>query len=73
MRKCSKSRCRICQFVEEGDTFGENAEYCINFLFDCDSAGVVYLIKCKTCSKIYVGSTITFRNRFNNHKSSGAR
>ena len=74
MRKCSKSRCRICQFVEEGDTFGENAEYCINFLFDCDSPGVVYLIKCKTCSKIYVGSTITsFRKRFNNHKSSANR
>ena len=74
MRKCGKLRSQICQFVEEGDTFGRNAEYCINFLFDCDSPGVVYLIKCKTCSKIYVGSTITsFRKRFNNHKSSANR
>ena len=32
--------------------------------------GVIYVIKCKTCAKIYVGSTITsFRKRFNNHKS----
>ena len=43
--------------------------YYINFSFDCDSAGVIYLLTCKRCSKIYVGSTVTsFRKRFNNHK-----
>ena len=31
---------------------------------------VVYLLRCKTCGKQYVGSTITkFRERFNNYKS----
>ena len=33
--------------------------------------GVIYVIRCTRCSKIYVGSTITsFRKRFNNHNSS---
>ena len=41
------------------------------YCFDCDSAGVIYLLTCRRCSKIYVGSTVTsFRKRFNNHKSS---
>ena len=36
---------------------------------DCNSKNVVYLITCKTCSKQYVGSTVTkFRTRFNNYK-----
>lgn len=53
---------------------GKNRKYFINFEFNCDSCSVVYLIKCKKCSKIYVGSTITsFRKRFNNHKSSLTR
>ena len=75
MRKCGKSRCQICNFVEEGSTLCRNGRtFHINYLFDCDSAGVIYLIICKKCSKIYVGSTITsFRRRFNNHKSSVKR
>ena len=74
MRKCGKSRCQICNFVEEGSSFGDGRGaymYYINFSFDCDSAGVIYLLTCKRCSKIYVGSTVTsFRKRFNNHKRS---
>ena len=32
---------------------------------------LVYVLKCISCFKIYVGSTITsFRKHFNNHKSS---
>ena len=58
---------------KEGSSFedGRGHMYYINFGFDCDSAGVIYLLNCKRCSKIYVGSTVTsFRKRFNNHKSS---
>ena len=45
--------------------------YYINYCFDCNSAGVIYLLNCKRCSKIYVGSTGTsLRKRFNNHKNS---
>ena len=34
--------------------------FAINFSFDWDSAGVIYFILCRTCGKIYVGSTITY-------------
>ena len=45
--------------------------YYVNYGFDCDSEGVVYLLKRERCHKHYVGSTInSFRKRFNNHKSS---
>ena len=72
MKKCGKSRCQICSYVEEAEEFEHgNKKYWINYPFDFDSEGVVYVIRCISCSKIYVGSTTTtFRKRFNNHKSS---
>ena len=58
--------------MDVGCTFdGEDRTFVNNISYDCDSAGVIYLILCRTCGKIYVGSTITsFRKRLNNHKSS---
>ena len=75
MKKCGKSRCKVCGFMEEGRDFeGHGNKFKINYPFDCDSEGVVYLISCTKCRKNYVGSTITsFRKRFNNHKSSLVR
>ena len=75
MKKCGKSRCKVCGFVEEVRDFeGHENKFKINYPFDCDSEGVVYLISCTKCRKNYVGSTITsFRKRFNNHKSSLVR
>ena len=72
MKKCGKSRCQICCYVEETEKFEYgNNKYWINYSFDCDSEGVIYVLRCISCSKIYVGRTITsFRKRFNNHKSS---
>ena len=73
MVKCGKIGCQICNFVEGEnftDSFGKR-KYVINYESDCDSKGVVYLIKCKRCGKQYIGGTInTFRTHFNNHKSS---
>ena len=74
MKKCGKPRCQICGFVDEDCTFQGERTYFINFLFNCDSSGVVYILSCNPCQKIYVGSTITsFRKRFNNYKSSFTR
>ena len=72
MKKRGKSRCQICSYVEEAEEFKYgNKKYWINYPFDCDSEGVTYVVRCISCSKIYVGSTITsFRKRFNKHKSS---
>ena len=71
MRKCHKPRCQICNYVEEAEKFVyDKHKYWINYSFDCDSEGVIYVLRCISCLKIYVGSTITsFRKRFNNHKS----
>ena len=74
---CCRSRCQICPFIEETKTF-QNKDKSETFdikkgILNCSSNLVVYLIECKSCSKQYVGSTITpFRSRFNNYKS-GAR
>ena len=59
----------LCRGTEKFE-YGNN-KYWINYSFDCDSEDVIYVLRCISCSKIYVGSTITsFRKRFNNHKSS---
>ena len=75
IKKCGKSPFKICTFVEEGTEFeGNNKKYLINFAFNCDSEGVIYLILCKKYRKNYAGSTdTTFSKRFDNHKRSMIR
>ena len=47
-KKCAKKPCQIRTFVDEGDQFEHGGhKFYINHSFDCDSRGVVYLIKCK--------------------------
>ena len=75
--RCGKSRCQLCRFVSEGNSFRSNvsgSEFKISSRYTCDSSGVVYLLDCKVCGKQYVGSTFTsFRVRFNNYKSASRR
>ena len=60
MKKCGKSRCKICTFVEEGREFGRNnKKYLINLSFNCNSEGVIYLISSKKYRKNYVKSAVT--------------
>ena len=40
---------------------------------DCNSKFVVYLLTCASCGLKYVGSTNSFRERFNNYSSCQAR
>ena len=71
---CCRSRYQICPFIEETKTF-QNKDKSETFdirkgILNCSTDLVVYLIECKSCSKQYVGSTITpFRSHFNNYKS----
>ena len=60
MKKCGEARYQICNFVKEGNTFCDNTGkvYHVNYGFDCDSKGVIYLLKCDRFRKRYVGSTI---------------
>ena len=63
--------------LSQGNKFKSNVTvrtYYVNHVFDCDLEGVVYLITCKKCGLQYVGNTVmSFRLRFNNHKSSMMR
>ena len=75
--RCGKSRCQVCMFMVEGDSFRSEVsggEFKISISFTCDSSEVVYLLGCKVCGLQYVESTFTqFRARFNNYKSACRR
>ena len=70
---CCRSRYQICPFIEETKTF-QNKDKSETFdirkgILNCSTDLVVYLIECKSCSKQYVGSTITpFHSCFKNYK-----
>ena len=50
MRKCGKPRCQICNYVEEAEKLVHGKhKYRINYSFDCDSEGVIYVLKCISC------------------------
>ena len=60
----------MSKFFEGSTLKGKNRVFLINYDFDCDFKGVVYMIICKRCEKLYLGSKVTcFRKRFNNYKS----
>ena len=71
---CCRSRSQIFHFIEETNIF-QNKDKSETFdiskgILNCSTNLVVYLIEFKSCSKQYVGSTITpFYSRFNNYKS----
>ena len=63
--KCSR-------LVSDSHTFQDSKKsYFINYEFDCDFTGVIYLLSCKKCKKFYIGSTtVSFRRRFNSQQGS---
>ena len=73
LSKTILDRCQVCKSMSENDSFYFHAtrnEYKINFSFNCDSSGVVYLFDSVVCGVQCVGSTRTpFRLRFNNYKA----
>ena len=71
---CNRKNCLIDTFLDNNSDFTDNEGKRLYNLrkgdLNCNSKFVVYKIKCKTCSKQYIGSTVTrFRERFNNYKS----
>ena len=71
---CCKSRCQLCLFIKEINTF-QNKDKSKTFdirkgVLNYSSNLVVYIIKRKSYSKQYMGSTIApFRTGFNNYIS----
>ena len=75
---CCRSKCQICPFIEETETFqnkdtSETLDI-IKWSLNCSSKLVVYLIECKSYSKQHVGGTVTLsRTRFEYYKSEARR
>ena len=58
--KCGKSRCEICLYIQETDTFKSTTageSFKINHQLNCDDNCLIYLLTCKCCGKQYVGET----------------
>ena len=73
-KQCNHPLCEVCNILEVSNTFFNFDHSKQYFLrkgdYNCNSNHVVYKLTCKTCDKIYIGSTITpFRTRVNNYKS----
>ena len=70
---CGSSTSCICKSIsitEEFTSFATKKTYKINHSFDCNDKCLIYLLRCKSCGKQYVGNTTNhFRSRWNNYKS----
>ncbi len=65
-------RCGTCKILLPANTFDSGTtgkEYPIKGNIDCNTSNVLYQLKCKICSKDYIGKTITpLRIRMTNHR-----
>ena len=72
--KCGNLRCRVCNNIEETDTFTSTAtaeSYKINHHLCCNDKYLIYLLTCKVCKKQYTRKTADrFRLRWNDYKES---
>lgn len=70
---CEKSRCQVCNhMIRTNQIKSAKSDFVfkINTTLNCDTANVIYVLRCNLCDMDYVGQTGTpFRLRFNNHKS----
>ena len=55
---CGRSRCNTCAHTNASPTINTpGGHITINSKYTCTSDNVVYLIKCRTCNKVYIGET----------------
>ena len=66
---CHRPRCRICDFTERTATVSNaDGDVRLKGRFDSTAAGVVYVITCQRCCKLYIGETGRgLANRFGEH------
>ena len=71
--KCDKSRCPVCNNINETATFESSSngtKYHVNHKLNCVDKCLIYLITCKVCKIPYVGQTTEkFRLRWNNYRN----
>ena len=55
---CGRSRCNTCAHTNASPTISTpGGHITINSKYTCTSDNAVYLIKCRTCNKVYIGET----------------
>ena len=66
---CHRPRCRTCDFTGRTATVtNTNGDVRLKGRFDCTAAGVVYVITCQRCYKLYIGETgRRLSDRFGEH------
>ena len=66
---CGRSQCNTCIHTTASPTINTpGGHITINSKYTCTSYNVIYLIKCRTCNKIYIGETgIRLGDRFREH------
>ena len=73
IRTCNHPRCACCKHLDTNISYHNSTGTItrqVSRSFDCNSSNIIYLIKCKTCNKQYVGMTERkLKERLNNHRS----
>lgn len=58
--KCKSRRYDVCKFTDQNKYYVRSEtgrRYSINYILDCNSSNVIYLVTCKMCGLQYVGNT----------------
>ena len=75
--RCGKPKCQGCTSKQVTDTFCSfvtKSGYTANHDFNCNSKCLIYLLKCKTCSKQYTGKTVDkFSSRWINYNKNARK
>ena len=70
-KKCNR-RCDICKCFPVVSTqftcHATNRKHKTRGTLTCNTKNIIYLIACKCCSKQYIGSATSFKERFRIHK-----
>ena len=59
MKKCGKSRCKLCPIIIEGHafTFRNRKSFTVKHDINCTTKNVIYALICQNCIKFYIGQT----------------
>ena len=72
VRKCGFPRCILCPIIMTGESYYfKNVDKTFNIKsdFTCDTLNCIYVLKCNSCEKYYIGETNNFRLRTSLHRN----
>lgn len=70
-KPCQKASCTLCSYLTPSshEITSRHTTLKLQSPGSCSSTNCIYAIRCRTCSKTYVGQTTNLRNRLHNHVS----